>query len=183
MEPANADQYLPVVLTGPEESRDYFEQIDHFIGETLGKKARKRYRIIINDEQEVARHMGRSVRKVQTRRRKSGDAFYFNWLLNVPNDYQRPFGVSHNAVADLLLHRDLPIHDLASNLRRAFSAIVAGNVKDHGIRLIRRLGPFEIRGDHAIMGLLDTMLGSFVDQGRMKIASGSYKPCYRVVAS
>ena len=183
MEPANADQYLPVVLTGPEESRDYFEQIDHFIGETLGKKARKRYRIIINDEQEVARHMGRSVRKVQNRRRKSGDAFYFNWLLNVPNDYQRPFEVSHTAVADLLLHRDLPVHDLALNLRRAFSAIVAGNVKDDGIRLIRRHGPFEIRGDHAIMGLLDTMLGSFVDQGRMKIASGSYKPCYRVVAS
>ncbi len=183
MDPANADQYLPVVLTGPEESRDYFEQIDHFIAETLGKEARNRYLIIINDEREVARHMGRSVRKVQTRRRKSGDAFYFNWLLNVPSDYQRPFGVSHEAVADLLLHRDLPIHDLASNLRRAFSAIVTGNVKDHGIRLIRRHGPFEIRGDHAIMELLDTMLGSFVDQGRMKIASGSYKPCYRVVAS
>ena len=183
MDPTNADQYLPIVFSGPKESCDYFEQIDQFIAETLGEKARERYLIIIDDEREVARHMDRSVRKVHTRRRKSGDAFYFNWLLNVPDGYQRPFEVSHAAVADLVLHRDLPIHDLASNLRRAFSAIVTGNVKEHGIRLIRRNGPFEIRGDHAIMELLDAMLGSFVDQGRMKIASGSYKPCYRVVAS
>ena len=73
--------------------------------------------------------------------------------------------------------------ELALNLRRVFSAIVTGNVKDHGIRLMRRRGPFQIHGDRAIMELLDTVLSSFVDQGRMKIVSGSYKPCYRVVAS
>ena len=183
MDPANADQHLPVVFTGPKESRDYFEQIDHFVTETLGDEARDRYLIVIDDAPEVARYMSRSVRKVQTQRRKRGDAFYFNWLLNVPDDYQRPFEVSHETVANLLLYRDLPTHELASNLRRAFSAIVTGNVKEHGIRLMRRRGPFEIRGDPAIMALLDTVLGSFVDQGRMKIANGSYEPCYRVVAS
>ena len=183
MDPANADQHLPVVFTGPKESRDYFEQIDHFVTETLGDEARDRYLIVIDDAPEVARYMSRSVRKVQTQRRKRGDAFYFNWLLNVPDDYQRPFEVSHETLANLLLYRDLPTHELASNLRRAFSAIVTGNVKEHGIRLMRRRGPFEIRGDPAIMALLDTVLGSFVDQGRMKIANGSYEPCYRVVAS
>ncbi len=127
--------------------------------------------------------MARKIRRVQTERRKSGDAFYFNWLLSVPDDYQHPFEVSHETVADLVLHRDLPTHELASNLRRAFSAIVTGNVKEHGIRLIRQHGPFEIRGDRAIMELLDTVLASFVDQGRMRIASESYEPCYRVVAS
>ena len=183
MDPANADQYLPVVFTGPKESRDYFEQLDHFVAETLGDEARNRYLIIIDDAPEVARYMARKIREVRAQRRKRGDAFYFNWLLNVPEDYQRPFEVSHEAVANLVLHRDLPTHELAANLRHAFSAIVTGNVKEHGIRLIRRYGPFEIHGDRAIMGLLDTVLGNFVDQGRMKIAEGSYEPCYRVVAS
>ncbi len=183
MDPANVDQYLPVVFTGPKESRDYFEQLDHFVAETLGDEARNRYLIIIDDAPEVARHMARKIREVRAQRRKRGDAFYFNWLLNVPEDYQRPFEVSHEAVANLVLHRDLPTHELAANLRHAFSAIVTGNVKEHGIRLIRRHGPFEIHGDRAIMGLLDTVLGNFVDQGRMKIAEGSYEPCYRVVAS
>ena len=182
MDPANADQKLPVVFTGPEESRDYFEQIDRFVIQTLGDKARRRYRIIVDDPPEVARHIAGSIREVERERRKRGDAFYFNWLLKVPDDYQRPFEVTHETVANLELHRDLPTHQLASNLRRAFSAVVAGNVKDHGVRLIRRDGPFEIRGDRAITDLLDTLLSSFVEQGRMKLASASYKPCYRVIA-
>ena len=182
-DPANADRYLPVIFTGPKESRDYFDQIDRFIAATLGDGARKHYQIIIDDTREVARQMARKIRRVQTARRKSGDAFYFNWLLSVPDGYQHPFEVSHETVADLVLHRDLPTHELASNLRRAFSAIVTGNVKEHGIRMIRQHGPFEILGDRAVMELLDTLLGSFVDQGRMRIASESYEPCYRVVAS
>ena len=183
MDPANKDQYLPVVFTGPTESREYFEQIDRFITLTLGADACDRYVTIIDDPSEVARHMGRSIRKIHSQRRKSGDAFYFNWLLHVPEEYQRPFETSHEMVANLVLHRDQPIHELASNLRRAFSAIVTGNVKENGIRLIRQYGPFEIQGDRAIMDSLDSMLGSFVDQGRMRIASESYKPCYRIIAS
>ena len=183
MDPSNADQDVPVVFTGPENSRDYFDQIDRFITATLGDEARDRYRIIIGDAQAVARRMGRSIRRVRTQRRKSGDAFYFNWLLRVPHDYQLPFEVHHETVRNLVLHRDLPTHELASNLRRAFSAIVTGNIKDHGIRLIRQNGPFEMRGDPAIMDVLDTLLRSFVDQGRMRIASESYEPCYRVVSN
>ncbi len=181
MDPANADQVLPFIFTSPKESQDYFEQIDRFVTGILGDAASNLYQIIIDDELKVAQHMDRSVRKVQTQRQQSGDAFYFNWLLNVPEDYQRPFEVSHETVADLVLSRDLPSHELALNLRCAFSAIVTGNVKDHGIRLIRRDGPFEIHADRAIMKLLDTMLNSFADQGRMKLSNGSYEPCYRVV--
>ena len=182
MDPANEEQYLPVVFTGPEESRDYFERIDDFVTATLGKTARYRYRIIVNDPAEVAAYMGRSTRKVRTQRLKSGDAFYFNWLLKVPVEYQRPFEVTHETVANLVLHRDLPIREMAANLRRVFSAVVTGNVKEHGIRLIREHGPFEIHGDRSIMTLLDTLLGSFVDQGRMRLAQESYQPCYRVVS-
>jgi hypothetical protein len=31
------------------------------------------------------------------------------------------------------------------------------------------------------MQLLDDLLASFVEQGRMKINAGDYKPCYTVV--
>jgi len=32
------------------------------------------------------------------------------------------------------------------------------------------------------MALLDDLLTSFVEQERMKIAAGSYTPCYRVLS-
>jgi len=70
---------------------------------------------------------------------------------------------------------------LAANLRRAFSGVVAGNVKDEGIRAIEQHGHFEIHGDAAIMGPMDALLASFVAQHRMKLAGKQYTPCYRVI--
>ena len=67
-------------------------------------------------------------------------------------------------------------------MRRAFSGIVAGNVKEYGIDAIVRHGPFELSGDKAIMDPLDALLRSFVAQHRMKLAGGEYTPCYRLVA-
>ena len=79
------------------------------------------------------------------------------------------------------LRRDLEPHVLAANLRRAFSGIVAGNVKEQGIQAIEARGPFELRGDKEIVQLLDDLLTAFVAQKRMKLA-GEYRPCYRLVA-
>lgn len=183
MDSSNAHQYLPVVWTGPAESRAYFDEIDRFLVRTLGEAARDYYRIIIDDAAEVARHMSKSIRRVHLGRRRDGDAFYFNWLLRIPYLYQQPFHVSHDAVRELVLDPDLPTPQLASNLRRAFSAIVTGNVKENGIRLIRQNGPFEIRGDAAVTRPLEDLLESFVAQGRMKLTQDSYLPCYRVVAA
>jgi hypothetical protein len=70
---------------------------------------------------------------------------------------------------------------LAAQLRCAFSGIVAGNVKESGVRLIEQRGPFEIHGDPELLKPLDALLASFVRQRRMKI-SADYRPCYRVVA-
>jgi hypothetical protein len=75
----------------------------------------------------------------------------------------------------------MPAHRLAAELRRAFSGIVAGNVKEQGIRLIEERGPFEIHGDPELLRPLDALLGAFARQRRMKIA-GDYQPCYRIVA-
>jgi hypothetical protein len=84
-------------------------------------------------------------------------------------------------MASLGISRDLPPHRLAAELRRAFSGIVAGNVKEPGLRLIEALGPFEIHGDPGLLRPLDALLAAFARQRRMKI-SGDYRPCYRVVA-
>lgn len=179
--PANIGQGLPMLLTGPKESAPYFEVLDELIMLALGDDARRAYRIVIDDAPEVARYIGRRVRRVKNRRRSSGDAFYFNWLLTVPDVYQQPFRVTHESVASLTLSRELPSAQLAANLRRVFSAIVTGNVKDHGIRMIREHGPFEIRAEQSIIDVLERVLQSFVAQGRMKLPGSQYTPCYRVV--
>jgi hypothetical protein len=82
----------------------------------------------------------------------------------------------------LELNRDQPVHTLAANLRRAFSGIVTGNVKEYGIQAIEKLGPYELHGDPSLMKLLDELLAAFVAQLRMKLPGTTYKPCYRLVA-
>ena len=70
--------------------------------------------------------------------------------------------------------------ELAASLRKAFSGLVSGNVKDEGIRAIESRGPFELAGDREIMARLDQLLGAFVAQNRMKLPGRAYQPCYRL---
>ena len=62
MHPSNKSQVLPLILTGPKESADYFRVLDEFIVHTLGESARRHYRIIIDDAAEVARQMKKRCR-------------------------------------------------------------------------------------------------------------------------
>jgi pyrimidine/purine-5'-nucleotide nucleosidase len=181
MQPQNADQAFPLVFTGPESSTDYFRGLDELVRLVLGPDVCKLYQIVIDDPEEVARHMLRCVREVQHQRRITGDAYYFNWLLDIPFEYQQPFIVTHESVAALQIDRSLPPHELAVNLRKVFSAIVTGNVKEHGIYMIEERGPFEIHGEAEVMNLLDAMLGRFVREGRMRLPGQQYEPCYRVL--
>jgi len=182
LNPANEDMPFPFVLTGPAESAAYFEQIDAFIGLTLGEEAQAKYQIIINDPERVAQTMTSGLIQVRNYRKEHKDAYYFNWLLQIQPEFQRPFDPNHENMAALQLHRDLPKHLLAANLRRAFSGIVAGNVKPETIMSVRRMGPFEINGEKEIMLALDSLLASFVEQRRMKLPGKVYSPCYRVVS-
>ena len=157
MHPANKELPFPVILTGPTSAKAYLQQLHEFVGATLGD--------------------------VEGFRRERNDAFHFNWLLRIEESFQRPFDPTHENMASLQLSRDLPPHELAANLRRAFSGIVAGNVKDKGIRRIEQHGPYEIHGDAAVMQPLDRLLQAFVSQHRMKLPGGAdYVPCYRVVS-
>ncbi|MGM0984516.1 MAG: nucleotide 5'-monophosphate nucleosidase PpnN [Pseudomonadota bacterium] len=177
LHPDNADMELPLILTGPADSADYFKRIDEFLVYTLGERVRRLYRIIIDDAVEVARTMRKNIDTVAEYRRTRQDAFYYNWRLTVARDFQEPFEPTHEAMAGLALHRDQPVHELAANLRRAFSGIVAGNVKEQGIRAIEAHGPFRLHAEPELMARLDELLASFVVQGRMKLA-GDYVPCY-----
>ncbi len=181
LHPKNADLPFPLILTGPKQSIAYFDQIDRFLRLALGDAAAQRYRIIVDDPAEVARQMERGVARVREFRLSSQDAFYFNWAVEIPLEFQQPFIPTHENMAGLNLHREQPVNDLAAHLRRAFSGIVAGNVKEEGMRAIEQHGRFRIHGELEIMQALDELLRAFVEQRRMKM-SGEYRPSYEVVA-
>ena len=181
LHPDNSSIPFPLIFTGPESAKDYFTQINHFITDTLGFEAQQRYTIIINDPESVAREMHAGIQQVRDFRKLHGDAYYFNWMLKIDAEFQRPFIPTHENMRGLVLSKDQERHALAANLRRAFSGVVAGNVKDEGIRAIEQHGHFEIQGDADIMGPMDALLSSFVDQHRMKLPGKEYVPCYRVV--
>ena len=182
LHPDNAKLPFPLVFSGPQSAEQYFIQIDGFIGATLGPEAQSRYKIIIGDPGRVAREVGSGIERVRTFRKENRDAYYFNWLLKVDHEFQRPFIPTHASMRSLNLRRDQPVHELAANLRRVFSGVVTGNIRELGIRAIEQHGKFEIRGDPRIMSLMDALLASFVAQQRMKLPGAKYVPCYRIVA-
>jgi predicted Rossmann-fold nucleotide-binding protein len=181
LHPDNRDLPMPFIMTGPPESEAYLRHIDDFVMATLGAAAKSRYRIIIDDPQEVARQIQSGLKQVIEFRKCHGDAFYFNWRLKIDHEFQKPFVASHTAMRELVLAEDAPPHLLAANLRRVFSGIVSGNVREDTMARIERDGPFEIKGSARIMGLLDDLLTAFVANGRMKLVSRDYVPCYRIV--
>lgn len=183
LHPKNKDIPFPLVFTGPKESADYFRRIDEFIRLAIGDDAAARYEIIIDDPAAVSRYMRQGVDHVREYRVAANDAFYFNWKLTIEEAFQHPFRPTHESMAGLDLNRSMAKHELAANLRRAFSGIVAGNVKAEGLAAIRAHGPFEINGDIALMQALDALLEQFVEQGRMKLPGTKYEPCYRVTTA
>ncbi len=182
LDPANQRQPFPIVLTGPAASAAYFEHICRFIGATLGAEAVRRLAVVVDDPAEVARRMVHGMDAVREFRRRQSDSYNFNWLLSIRREFQLPFEVTHASMRALQLKRGQPPHELAANLRRAFSGIVTGNVKEYGIQAIERLGPYELAGDPTIMRLLDELLAAFVAQQRMRLPGSVYQPVYRLVA-
>ena len=172
---------FPLVFTGPTASAPYFEQIDRFIRLTLGDAAAACYEIIIDDPEAVAQRMASGIAQVRKHRIQVRDSFFFNWALHVPFAFQQRFVPMHAAMAALDLRHGRPAHELAADLRCAFSGIVAGNVKEEGMRQVELHGPYDIHGDPDMMESLDALLRAFVAQRRMKIA-GDYRPCYRIAA-
>ncbi len=179
---SNAGIEVPLVFTAPAQSADYFKTIDELVGATLGPAAQNKYQIIIDDPAMVAKTMNGNMARVRDQRLQDKDAFYFNWALSVPEALQQPFEPSHENMAGLELHPQLPAFELAVNLRAMFSGLVAGNVKAEGLQAIAQHGNYQIKGDPALMQSIDALLLSFADQGRMKINADQYRPCYDIVS-
>jgi len=180
MDEANAAICLPVVFTASANSRTYFDAVDQFLVSTLGEQIRRYYQIIIDDPVKVAQVMRDGMTKVATNRRESRDAYYYNWSLRIPAEMKRTFKVTHESMAGLDLSRDQPVAQLVVNLRRAFSGIVAGNVKEPAMKLIQAQGPFRLQGEPEILAAMDGLLRSFVTEGRMKLGAKPYNPCYEL---
>ena len=182
LHPDNQGRPFPLVFAGPESAREYFEQIDFFLTQTLGNSVRDYYQIIISEPGKVANVILKGIRNVRKYRKAKDDAYYYNWLLKIPDDLQEPFAPSHENLAALDLTMDQPAAALAANLRRAFSGIVAGNIKESGIRAIEEKGPFQLHGDENLMQMIDRLLISFADQKRMKMLGSNYHACYQIVS-
>ena len=180
LDPANAKHPFPLVLTGPKQSKEYFDVINDFIGNTLGIQAQNLYQIIIDDPQAVGRAMKQGIKKVRDYRKKSEDSYLFNWSLAINLEFQKPFDPSHDNMSQLDLSSNQQPQALAANLRRAFSGIVAGNVKFESIQAIERHGPYSLNGDPKLMKHMDLLLQSFVKQQRMKLPGTKYIPCYKI---
>jgi len=181
LHPDNASVPFPLIFTGPKCAENYFKQVNQFILDTLGLDALQRYKIIIDDPASVAREMKNGMKQVREFREQFDDAFYFNWSLTIDAQFQQPFHPTHENMRKLELRKDQPVHLLAANLRRAFSGVVAGNVKEEGIRSIEQHGHFELKGDHEIMEPMDALLSAFVEQHRMKLPGTEYVPCYKII--
>ncbi|MFV2005390.1 MAG: nucleotide 5'-monophosphate nucleosidase PpnN [Gammaproteobacteria bacterium] len=182
LHPDNASVPFPLVFTGPKSAENYFKQINQFIVDTLGLEAQQRYKIIIGDSVRVAVEMKKGMKQVRAYRVQEKDAFYYNWSLTIDEQFQKPFEPTHENMSNLALNKDQDAHHLAANLRCAFSGVVAGNVKEEGIRAIEKHGHFELNGDKEIMEPMDALLTAFVEQQRMKLPGTKYVPCYKIIS-
>ncbi|WP_068545367.1 nucleotide 5'-monophosphate nucleosidase PpnN [Thalassotalea crassostreae] len=181
LHPENKLQKLPIILTGPASAKAYFEQLDEFIGNILGPQAQQLYSIVIEDAVDAAKYLSEQIDGVINYRKAVGDSYHYNWTIEIEQQFQRPFEPTHENMASLSLTPDLPVNELAANLRKVFSGIVAGNVKPEWVQSVRENGPYQITGDKEIMTHMDNLLSSFVKQQRMKL-QGEYTPCYQIAA-
>lgn len=178
LHPDNANHKLPLFFTGPDESSAYFEQIDAFLRFCLGDDVAEHYRIIIGDPPNLAREVKRGIKSLRRARIEQSESFSYAWNLHIPDALQQPFQPTHDNMASLALHRNQPRHQLIADLRRAFSGIVAGNVKEFGVREVETHGPYQLHGDDDVIDRLGELLEAFVRDGRMKIDPARYNPCF-----
>lgn len=182
MHPDNSEA-IPLVFAGPESCREYFQELERFLVDSLGESVKEHYRIIVGSQEEVGRTVRASVNDVYALRSTTQQAYYFNWELQIPPDLQEPFIPTHERMAALQLRDDIPKHKLASNLRCAFSGLVAGNVKAFGVEQVRLHGPYKLSGEGKFLSTMDRLLELLVREKRMKIGEGkdTYRPCYQLV--
>jgi len=179
MHPHN-EQKIPLILAGPDSCQTYFDELESFLVDTLGEQVKDYYQIMTGDPAAVATLAKQNTEATHRHRQEKQEAYYFNWQLAIDHALQKPFIPSHENMANLALHSQLQAHQLAVNMRSAFSGIVAGNVKEFGQKEVAKHGPYVLQGDNRVLSAIDKLLKSLVRDKRMKIVEQSehYSPCY-----
>lgn len=181
MQPDNQHIQLPLIFACAEKDKAYFQSLDTFLQECLGREVSKYYEIVSGGAESVAKKVKVGILKVHKHRRILQQSYGFNWDIKIPVQLQKPFHPNHQSMAALQLRSDTPKEQLCVNLRAAFSGIVAGNVKPEGLEQIKQKGPYKLSADAKLAGLLNDLLQQFVEQGRMSLAGDAYKPSFEVV--
>lgn len=182
MQKENQHQVIPLIFASSEKDKAYFEVLDCFLRKCLGDDVAQYYQIINDSPIKVAEAAKAGVQANHKSRRRMQESYGYNWQLYIPHALQRPFDPTHENMAALRLHKNTPASELSINLRAAFSGIVAGNVKQHGIDAVKNYGPYQLNADNEIGGLLQDLLKGFIEQGRMSLKT-EYKPCFEIASN
>ena len=174
----NRHNPVPIILTGNEKSRPYFEAINDFLVHCFGSDITRYYQIIIDNAKAVAETVAEGLETVHAHRTLIHESYCYNWSLYIPPELQLPFEVNHQNMAALNLCQNQEPYRLAANLRRAFSGIVTGNVKEYGIKMVNENGPFKLHGDREIVNFMGKLMTDFIAQGRILLSQREYTPCY-----
>lgn len=174
----NRHNPVPLILTGNKDSAPYFEAINDFLVHCFGPEITRHYQIILDNPNEVARQVAEGLKTIYEHRTLIHESYCYNWSLSIPPELQMPFDVNHQTMAALNLCQGQEPYKLAANLRRAFSGIVAGNVKEYGIKMVAEKGPFKLHGDKEIIGYMGKLMTDFIEQGRILLSQREYVPCY-----
>lgn len=176
----NRHNPIPIILTGNTKSKPYFDAINEFLIHCFGDDIKRYYQIIIDDEQEVAQTVAQGLETVHSHRTLIHESYCYNWSVSIPDELQQPFNVTHESMAALNLSKNQEPYLLAANLRRAFSGIVTGNVKEYGIKQVAEKGPFKLHGDKSIIEYMGKLMTDFIAQGRILLSQKDYVPCYEL---
>ncbi len=183
MQEANKDQLLPLYFAADSCNASYFEELDQFLVACLGESVRDYYTVHLGSPKVLAQQIKLDMYSVKQHRSRSADAYSYNWQLFIPEGLQQKFEPTHYNMANLALYKNTDVGALAIQLRSAFSGIVAGNVKPWGVEVVKEQGPYQLKADEKIAEQLNRLLQSFVEQKRMSLMNGDYKPCFEVILS
>lgn len=182
-DPDNQHNSIPLIFTGPRSSKDYWAQLQQFLVDTLGTNIKRHFRVVLDAPEKVAQLLERHMAKLQSQQERLDQSACFNWGLTIPAVLQHAFEPTHKNMRALRLLDGQSTSQHAAVLRQLFSGIVAGNVKEDGIRAVKKHGPFEIAINAEYTDSIDQLLSSFAKANRMRLPGKPYEPCYRVLAA
>lgn len=181
MQQQNQSQCMPLLFVSSEAEKDYFIELDAFLRATLGEDVARFYQILVGNPEHIAQTIKAAMNQVHRFRRRTSEAYEFNWQLHIPQALQQPFIPTHENVRALALKQRENPAQLAIDLRAFFSAVVAGNVKTFGREQVALHGPYQVNAHSELAKPLEQLLNKFIEQKRMAIIEHAYKPCYQLI--